>query len=214
MCGRMVRHSRLSDLRTFAGIPTEMGGDVLPHYNLCPSQAVAAVHHRLGPRALELLHWGLIPFFAKPGARGFHNATAERVASAPSFRRAFAKQRCLILADGFYEWDQQKNPYYFSRKDGAPIAFAGIYDTGCERVSCALITTAAGGVVSKVHHREPVILEPSAWDEWLDEGRGPTLVASMLRPVDDAVLQFHLVSRRVNSPRENTAELVNRVGSS
>lgn len=204
----MVKTSSLHRIRRLVGLPEIMGGDTLPHYNLCPGSPIVAVHHRLGDRALELPTWGLVPFWAKEKMRGYHNATAERVATSPAFRKAFKQQRCLIFADGFYEWDKAKQPHYFYRDDGEPIAIAGIYDVGLGILGAAVITTTANRVVGNIHDRMPVVLEASEWDAWLDPKADGQ---AMLRPAADAVLACHRVSRRVNNPSENAPELLTPV---
>jgi putative SOS response-associated peptidase YedK len=157
--------------------------------NICPTQDVAVVRQAAagGPRALAMLHWGLIPSWAKDKkiASSMINARCETVAEKPAFRAALARRRCLILADGFYEWKKegkQKLPFLFQAQDGRPFAFAGLWERwrGClpdgqpadnsmpPLESCTIITTAANDLCRPVHERMPVILDPADYDRWLD----------------------------------------------
>jgi putative SOS response-associated peptidase YedK len=170
-----------------------------------------------------MLKWGLIPSWAQEPGIGnkLANARADTVAEKPAFRSAFKKRRCLVLADGFYEWRAGpggKTPYYFQLKDGSPFAFAGLWERwekGEEPVeSCTLITTEANGVVGPVHNRMPVILDPSSFERWLDpnEQRAEALKA-MLVPLPDDWMTAHPVSKLVNNPRNEGPRCVEPAGS-
>ena len=177
MCGRYTRTnapSRYADkFRAACNFYSKAS------YNVAPSQDILAAWTTLeGKRELTLLHWGLIPSWAKEPKTGYSmiNARAETVATKPAFRHAFKRQRCLIAADGFYEWkptEHGKQPYYIFLKDHEPFAFAGLWEhwegDGHEPIdSCTIIVTEANKAIEKIHDRMPVILPPTAYDEWLD----------------------------------------------
>lgn len=157
--------------------------DIKPRYNIAPSQAVVSVRMNSGSTTREgvMLKWGLIPSWAKDPAIGMKliNARAETVADKPSFRKAFRQRRCLVLADGFYEWQKEghtKQPFYIRMKDDHPFAFAGLWEQwmdadGKPLETCALLTTEPNELMGPIHHRMPVILKTDAYDPWLD----PTL---------------------------------------
>jgi putative SOS response-associated peptidase YedK len=224
MCGRFT-------LKTSRAKIAELIGSLKslplfePRYNIAPSQPVLAVRiePERGEREGTMLKWGLIPSWAKEPSIGnkLANARADTVAEKPAFRSAFKKRRCLVLADGFYEWRAAsggKTPYYFQLKDGSPFAFAGLWERwekGEEPVeSCTLITTEANGVVGQVHDRMPVILDPGSYDRWLDpnEQRAEALKA-MLVPLPDEWMTAHPVSKLVNNPRNEGPKCVEPAGS-
>jgi putative SOS response-associated peptidase YedK len=178
MCGRFTLGATAADLARQFDLPTVP--DWTPRYNVAPSQTVAAViqHQETGNREFQGLRWGLVPSWAKDPAIGNRmiNARSETAATKPAFRKALRERRCLILADGFYEWKREgarKQPYYLTLRDGQPFAFAGLWDRwhppeGASRETCAILTTAANDLVRSVHDRMPVILPPEAYDGWLD----------------------------------------------
>jgi putative SOS response-associated peptidase YedK len=171
---------------------------------------VAAVVEQDEKRKLEMLRWGLIPSWAKDPEIGNRmiNARGETVSEKPSFRKAFKVRRCLILADGFYEWqktDNGKQPYHVRMQDGSPFAFAGLWEFwnggGDEMRTCAIITTEANDLMNEIHHRMPVILPPEDYDLWLDldfDEKEP--LTSLLRPCPDEAMEAYPVSRKVNRP--------------
>jgi len=154
--------------------------DLKPRYNIAPSQLVACVRITSGSTTREgsILRWGLIPSWAKDPAIGMKliNARAETVAEKPSFRKSFKQRRCLVLADGFYEWQKAgrvKQPYYIRMKDDRPFAFAGLWEHwaspgGQVIETCALLTIEPNELMAPIHSRMPVILNPDAYDDWLD----------------------------------------------
>ncbi|MEP0772867.1 MAG: SOS response-associated peptidase [Acidobacteriota bacterium] len=182
-----------------------------PRHNVAPTQPVAAVRREDGRRRLVFLRWGLIPAWAKDPAMGNRliNARAETVMERPAFRSAFRARRCLVLADGFYEWARHggaKQPYFITFKDRRPFALAGLWErwagTGQSVESCAILTTAPNEVVAPLHDRMPVILPPPAFDLWLDPAVGqPERLRQLLRPHPAAGMVAWPVSPRVNSPR-------------
>jgi putative SOS response-associated peptidase YedK len=185
--------------------------EILPSYNVAPTQEVAAVLVEGGERRLEMLRWGLIPSWADDPQIGSRmiNARSETAAEKPSFRKAFRKRRCLIPADGFYEWQKRNNgkqPYYVRMKDGSPFAFAGLWETwggdGKDEIrSCTILTTDPNELLAPIHNRMPVILYPENYELWLDpDVREVELLSSLLNPYPGDAMDAYPVSRRVNSP--------------
>ena len=221
MCGRYAFFSPAEAVRrTFAldDVP-----DLEPRYNVAPTQSVPAVRAvEEGARALSLLHWGLVPKWAKERAIGNRmiNARAETLAEKPSFREAFRKRRCLVLADGWYEWQVAaggKQPWFIRMKDARPFAFAGLWERwkdpadGSTLESCTIVTTDASASIRKIHERMPVVLAEQDWDRWLDTAFSDTeTLAGLLRPFDPAALEAWPVSRQVNAPKNQGAELIAR----
>jgi putative SOS response-associated peptidase YedK len=221
MCGRFTTTAERERIKEMFRL--QRLGQFDPRYNIAPSQPVLSV--RIDPASGEregiMLKWGLIPSWAKDAKIGnsLANARADTVAEKPAFRSAFKKRRCLVVADGFYEWgkgDGGKIPYYFRLKDGRPFAFAGLWERwekGDEPVeSCTLITTDANGVVGQIHDRMPVILMPDDYDRWLDpKEQDATKLKELLRPLGDDFLISHPVSKVVNNPRNERPECVHPV---
>ena len=184
-------------------------------YNAAPTQAIAAVRQLAGSgdREVALLHWGLIPSWSKDAAMGarMFNARAETVADKPAFRAPFRRRRCLIPADGFFEWqkvDGVKQPYYIHPRDEQrAFALAGLWDhwqgaDGSDVESCTILTTTANDLLRPLHDRMPVILDPADFDLWLDPGvQNPEAVRPLLRSYPDAAMACHPVGRYVNNPR-------------
>lgn len=219
MCGRFTRKEN------FQHLAKQLGLKVLPpwspRYNIAPSQLVACVRTNLETRQRECteLKWGLVPSWAKDAGIGnkLINARGETVAEKPAFRKAFKHQRCLVLADGFYEWKRvgnTKQPYYIRFKDHRLFAFAGLWERWEKNEtdpleSCALITTGPNTVMEPIHHRMPVILASKHYDEWLD----PSLQAigrinEMLRPFPAEEMEAYPVGQLVNNPRNDQPECV------
>lgn len=217
MCGRFVSITDAEGLARFLVVDGRIAENLGPNYNVAPTQEVYAAVEHDDARHLVTLHWGLIPSWAKdPKIAGrLINARSETAAEKPSFRAAYRRRRCLLPADGFYEWAEQpdgsKAPFYISRRDGAPLTFAGLWEVWRDpsdeaspaRRTCTILTTAANRSLSALHARMPVILEPSQWDGWLDRDcTDPATVARFIGPAGDDVLQYHRVSRAVNNPRQ------------
>jgi putative SOS response-associated peptidase YedK len=179
---------------------------------------VAAVRFDGSHRVLSLMRWGLIPHWADDPKIGYRliNARADTVATKPSFRSAFKQRRCLIAADGFYEWqkrDGAKQPYLIRRADGEPFAFAGLWEhwhgADQEIESCTIITTDANDLMRPIHDRMPVILAPADYDRWLDPAvQKADLLQTLLRPLAEGALTAILVSTRVNNPKNDDAKCV------
>lgn len=219
MCGRFaVTLPPDAMAQLFAAVP---GNDLpgVPDYNVCPTNPVATVRSDGERRDLGAMRWGFLPHWYKTPSDGplLINARAETIAEKPAFREAARARRCLVPATGFYEWskDAEGNrlPWYFSRRDGAPLVFAGVWQDwerdGQTIRSCALVTCAANEATAKVHHRMPVILEQEDWAKWLgEEGHG---AARLLRPAESSVLRFHRVDTAVNSNRAEGPGLIAEV---
>lgn len=194
-----------------------------PRYNIAPTQPVSTV---LQPsdsknRQFKMMRWGLIPKWSKDSKIGAKliNARAETVAEKPAFKSAFRKRRCLVLADGFYEWQQQENtkqkqPYYFHLKDEQPFAFAGLWeqwqDASGEVIdSCTLLTTDANELMRPIHNRMPVILNPNDYERWIDpEVKEPERLQPLLRPYSTQEMIAYPVSTTVNRPSNDNAECI------
>ncbi|MGD9292205.1 MAG: SOS response-associated peptidase [Gammaproteobacteria bacterium] len=217
MCGRFAFYSpaeavsRLFAAETIADLPTR--------YNIAPTQPAPTVRlDQDSIRRLNLLRWGLVPFWAKDPSIGNRmiNARAETVASKPAFRQAFRKRRCLILADGFYEWqkaDSGKIPWFINAPSGEPFAMAGLWESwqadGDEPLeTCTILTTEAGSSLARIHHRMPVVLGSEGVQQWLDpnmdEGQLPLLADEARRVPLEAIR----VSRQVNNPENEGPDLL------
>lgn len=224
MCGRFTMAIDSEDLRNELALRL-MPADWEKRYNIAPSQDVATVPDPES-RDVVWMRWGLVPFWAKDPSIGnkLINARAETVAEKPSFRNSFKNKRCLILADGFYEWRKsggQSIPFYFQLKGGQPFAFAGLWDDWENKgvsatpglpglTTCTLITTSANGDVSPVHSRMPVVLTKETMWDWLEQD-DPKVLESLLRPLPDGSLIAYQVSRDVNSPQNQGEYLVEPV---
>ena len=193
--------------------------ELLPRYNIAPTQQVLAIRasEGTGRREPVLLRWGLVPSWAKDSkiASATINARGESVATKPAFRSAFKARRCLIVADGFYEWQKlgtKKQPYFIHRRDDFPFAFAGLWERwGPERLeTCSIVTLPANPFMQRLHERMPAILRPSEFDAWLDpERRDPQSLAGLLL-LPDSMEDFTAdpVSTTVNSPRNDVPECI------
>ncbi len=221
MCGRFNQMLATAELKK---VGAEIGAGAMlppPNYNVSPTQPVIAITGK-NPRTADSYGWGLIPFWAKDSkiqSRTF-NARGETVPSKPAFRAAFRRRRCVVPADGFYEWKRTgggKQPYYIYRSDNELIGFAGLWETwrmpGAESSepirTCTIITTEASEPMSDLHTRMPVILEPDDWDRWLDpDGGEPAGLQALLRPAGNDVLSWHPVHPAVGNSRNNGQQLI------
>jgi len=219
MCGRYSLAAGVDVLRGLFRIEGEAPA-LEPRWNVAPTQPVAVVViPNEGPRTLRLMRWGLIPSWAKDPSIGNRmiNARAETLAEKPSFREALRRRRCLVVADGFYEWVKEgarKRPVWIHPREGGVLAFAGLFERwkdpeGSTVESCTIVTTAANGTMAPFHHRMPVILPPSAWDRWLDPAPAdPATLLPLLVPSPDDLLEVRPVSTLVNSPAREGKDLV------
>jgi putative SOS response-associated peptidase YedK len=216
MCGRFVGFRSLHELKKTFPID-KAACDVTENYNIAPSREVLAIIKYDKENWLEKLHWGLVPFWAKDISIGSKliNARAETIASKPSFRNAFKKRRCLIPADGFYEWmgsKGQKQPMFITLPGNKPFAFAGLWETWTQKddpdtayKSCTIITTEASDSVRKIHHRMPAILKPDRYEPWLDPlNQNVNELKTILQTGIVTELVSHAVSTHVNSAKNNT----------
>ena len=216
MCGRFVQYNLLQVIQQTFNIDA-VSFEVIPNYNVAPTQEILAAVRHDNEIKLEKLHWGLVPFWAKDISigSGMINARAETVASKPSFRNAFKKRRCLIPANGFYEWKGDKGnkqPYYVFIPSGEPFAFAGLWETWTDKESgeesvyksCAIITTSASGAIREIHHRMPVILDPKFHEKWLSaQVQDPKKLEIILQKGLIHDMKYYPVSKLVNSVKNN-----------
>jgi putative SOS response-associated peptidase YedK len=216
MCGRFTLTFDPDDLQEAFSLSAPPPAGLAPRYNIAPSQPVAVIANG-ETRALELFKWGLIPSWAKDPKIGNRmiNARAETLAEKPSFRTALKKRRCLVLADGFYEWKRagkSKTPMYIQMKDGRPFAFAGLWEAwkspdGGWIKSCTIITTTPNALMEKIHDRMPVILSPKAYDLWLTSGELPAeKTLPLLKPFAASQMKAIAVSPLVNNPKFDSRE--------
>jgi putative SOS response-associated peptidase YedK len=194
---------------------------LLPSYNVAPGTIMPVVV-RNSPNRVELMKWGLVPFWSKDPNISFKtvNARAETVANSSAFREAFKRRRCLVPASGFYEWQQTergKVPYFIHLKDTELFAFAGLYDIwkdaeGNELRTYTIITTIPNDLMQPIHNRMPVILHPDDEAMWLDPRMNDTkALRALLNPFPDAMMEAYPVSRAVNTPATNTPALIQRL---
>ncbi|MFM9115795.1 MAG: SOS response-associated peptidase [Planctomycetota bacterium] len=215
MCGRFTLSTSSATLMAqfeLASLPA-----LAPRYNIAPTQLILCVR-AAAPREAALLHWGLIPTWAEDPKIGNRmiNARGETVAEKPAFRSAFRRRRCLIIADGYYEWQasgRQKQPYLFTRPDQLPFGIAGLWENwsapdGTQVESCTLITTEANSFTRPVHDRMPVILAPADYSLWLDPGSPSPALLALIRPSPEDLLQMQAVSTFVNNPRHESPDCI------
>jgi putative SOS response-associated peptidase YedK len=219
MCGRFtltIDPFHLQQAFPWAVIPD----DLSPRYNISPSQQVAVIPNT-GDSRLSMFKWGLIPSWSKDPAIGDRmiNARAETLAEKPSFRNAYRRRRCLILADGFYEWKQDpsmksKQPVYIRFLDAHPFAFAGLWELwkspdGSEVRSCTIITTQPNSLLEPIHNRMPVILPSDAYSQWLiPDDLPPAHLNALLVPYPASEMVAFPVSRMVNRPQTDAPDLI------
>ena len=226
MCGRFVSSSPPDELAKYFDTQAVAESVLEPSYNVAPSNDVYVVVETGGLRRRESFHWGLVPFWAKDPSTGnkMINARAETVVEKNAYKHAFKKRRCIIPADGFYEWkkipgQKAKQPYFIHRTDGEPMAFAGLWEIwrpadDTERTSeplrsCTIITGQPNEKVAEIHDRMPVMLPPSAWAAWLDpENDDVETLGKLLVPAPASLYAVHPVSRAVNNVREKGPDLV------
>ncbi len=217
MCGRYAVTATPEVLRALFGYAEQP--NFPPRYNVAPTQPIAIVRLVNGKRQFALVRWGLLPSWVKdPKAFSLLiNARGETLAEKPAFRAAMKRRRCLIPADGFYEWKAggvRKQPYYIHAKSGAPLAFAGLWETwtgpnGEELETAAIVTTAANRTLAAIHDRMPVIVAPEQFDLWLDNAtEDTTAAAALIRPASDDLLEAYPVTTDVNRVANDNAKLV------
>ncbi|MEM7274801.1 MAG: SOS response-associated peptidase [Actinomycetota bacterium] len=228
MCGRFVSASPPDELANYFGA-AEPETDLEPSFNVAPTNEVYVVRARDGNRTLAGLRWGLVPFWAKDLKIGSKmiNARSETVAEKPAFRKAFQSRRCLIPADGFYEWakvpgQKTKQPYFIHRPDGEPIVFAGMWERWKPRLedgktvdedaetieTCTILTCGPNETMAAIHNRMPVLLPPSVWDDWLAPDTDMDFIGSLMVPAPNDLLELVPVSTAVNNVRNKGEELL------
>ena len=223
MCGRFTLTNPRRLVEAGFGELAVADGEVPARFNIAPSQPVLVLPNR-EPRALDAFRWGLIPYWAKDERIGAKliNARAETVSEKPAFRRAFAKRRCLVPADGFFEWEKKhgrgkKTPIYIRRRDGQLFAFAGLWEVwrpkGRDPVhSCTIITTEPNALVAPIHDRMPAMLLPEDYERWLDpDPQTDDGLTELLRPYPAELLEAYAVDPQVNSPQLDAPECIEPV---
>ena len=222
MCGRYVSSSSATVLESYLAIDEVKAEPLDESYNVAPTDEVYAVVERDQKRLLGTMKWGLVPWFSKDPKTGAKmiNARAESVPTKPAFRRAFEKRRCLIPADGFYEWKKpedggKKIPYFIHGTDGRPIVFAGLWEVWRESEdseplrTCTIITTSANDLLRSIHDRMPVVLPPERWEEWLDPTNDDLDgLRGLMVPAPNDLLELYPISTKVNSVRNDGPELL------
>jgi putative SOS response-associated peptidase YedK len=217
MCGRFVITSPPQALRQIFGYAEQP--NFPPRYNIAPTQPIPVVITENGVRHFRLMHWGLLPAWVKD-PRKFAlliNARAETVKERPAFKNAIKRRRCLIPADGYYEWqtsEQHKRPYFIHRGDGSPIGLAGVAETwigpnGEELDTVAIVTAPASADLAALHHRVPVTIPPGDFELWLDcNAHDVDAVMALLRGPDEGEFVWHEISTRVNRVANDDAQLI------
>ncbi len=218
MCGRYTLLSSVEDLRVLFAFEGEVP-PLSPNFNIAPAQGVPIIRTENGARRFACARWGLVPSWSKEiGPRPLFNARAETISIKPSFRSAFRRRRCLVPADGYFEWQMRsqasKQPYYIALEKGGPFAMAGIWEQwmsadGSELESMAVITAPANKALAYIHDRMPVIVFPDGYDLWLDEDEHTTSPAlSLLKTPPDSLLHATPVSTRVNRTSHNDPSVI------
>jgi putative SOS response-associated peptidase YedK len=227
MCGRYLLKSSVDALRRAFGFVEQP--NLMPRYNIAPTQDAPVLRQRREPkgeRTLQMLRWGLIPSWAKDTkiAAKLINARAESIAEKPSFRSAFRRRRCLVPADGFYEWRAEgtrKQPYLIVRRDREPFAFAGLWERWTPKEpdaasasidSFTIVTTDANALLKPLHVRMPVILAPEDYGRWLDPDAAEADLLALLKPAPQEWLGYAPVSPRVNAAAVDDAALIETIG--
>jgi putative SOS response-associated peptidase YedK len=220
MCGRYKLTATWAEIHRLYNLTNSV--NLQPRYNIAPSQEIAVVRYDMDKksRALAMLHWGLIPPWSKDpkSAYGMINAKAETVAEKPAYRHAFKSQRCLVLADGFYEWQgspRAKQPYLIRMRDGSVFAFAGLWERWSDRKSGAtidsatIVTTEPNAVCAPIHNRMPVILKPEHYPSWLGEKAADQAdLLSILKPYSAEPMEAIKIGTRVNNVKSDDPSLV------
>ena len=219
MCGRYtLTKIDPATLQTRFGIDGGFDFDERPRFNIAPTDPILAVREMTdGRRQAGRLRWGLLPgAWARDGNRALINARAETIDEQPAYRESFLVRRCLVPADGFYEWrhtEHGKKPVWIARADGEPFAFAGIWAAladgdGAPVHSCAIVTCEPNEVVRPIHDRMPVILDPGVEGRWIADGEDPAALRKLLRPLSGELLMVREVSDAVNDVRQDGPHLL------
>lgn len=217
MCGRFTITLDPADFQQEFNLG-EIPGEWKPRYNVAPTQNIPVVTESQD-RKVEMMHWGLIPFWAKEKNIGERmiNARAETLSEKPAFRQAYKQRRCLILADGFFEWQLKelntpKIPFYYQLKNEKPFAFAGLWESWHEKPetelhSCTIITCSPNELIAQVHNRMPVILDKEHCWNWIDE-KDPTKLPAILVPYPSEKMKATPVGRQVNNAKDDNPDVI------
>ncbi len=218
MCGRFTLATPLDEVARLFGAELDPTEGFPARYNIAPTEPIPVVRHRPdGRREVRLLRWGLLPSWVSDpdDFPTLLNARAESLERKPAFQDALRERRCVMPADGFYEWREEngRQPYYVRSRQRAPFAFAGLWERwlgpdGRPVESCTIITTEANDLLRPLHDRMPAILSPEARERWLDAALPPDAVRTCLRPADAGELEVFAVSRRVNRVEEDDPGLI------
>jgi len=220
MCGRFVQTQEAENYGAYFSVDVVKTDAMLSSWNVAPTKQVYAVAEHKGERQLGTFRWGLVPFWAKDAKIGARliNARVETAADKPAFRDSFAARRCIIPAEGFYEWepkDRGKLPHYFFDVDRRPLALAGLWaswkdpDSGDQIRTCTILTGEPNDVVEPIHDRMPVVLSEAVWDPWLDPGiTDPGVIGDLLAVSTGPELVEHAVSTLVNRVANDVPELI------
>ena len=217
VCGRFSITGDLDFYAEYFGVDEVRANALSPSWNVAPTDEIYAVSESDGQRKLGSMRWGFLPHWAKDSKNIHINARLETIAKSPTFRDSFSSKRCLIPADGFYEWEppeRGRRPHWIYRADGHPTVFAGIWAARFDEEeqawhrSCAIVTTKASGPVAPIHDRMPLILHQETWAPWLDrEVTDPDMVFGLTSGIDSNELMEHAVSKRVNSVKNDGPEI-------
>lgn len=217
MCGRYTLRTTDRIRLKLAGLDQLELDDIVPRFNIAPGQDVLAILDQQQQIFARMVRWGLIPSWSKE-PKGFINARAETLERKASFHESFQTRRCLIPADGFYEWKRTgraRQAFFFQLKDEAPFAFAGVWDTWKKDAvsinSCAIVTTTPNELLEPIHDRMPAILADESCRLWLDPRTPPAELKELIVPFPAAAMKGHPVSSKVNSPEIDNEELIKRV---
>lgn len=226
MCGRFVSSSPPDEVARYFDAEAPAEAALEPSWNVAPTNDVYVVLSDGGVRRLATHHWGLVPFWAKSPAIGnkMINARSEGLADKNAYKNAFRKRRCIVPADGFYEWrkvpgQKKKQPYFIHREDGEPIAFAGLWEEWrADRKSpealrsATILTTTPNEAMAQIHDRMPVILPPAVWDEWLDPDNADIeTLGRLLVPAPPELLTLRPISTEVNNVRNDGPHLTDEI---
>ncbi|MCU7813473.1 MAG: SOS response-associated peptidase [Candidatus Thiodiazotropha sp. (ex Notomyrtea botanica)] len=217
MCGRFYLDVKQEKLNEYFGL--QSAPSIKPRYNIAPSHEILAIRSVAQNRECSFFRWGLIPFWSKDEKIGYKtiNARAETVDSKPAYRAAFKYHRCLIPASGFYEWktvDGGKQPYCLRPSKESLFAFAGLYErwddkAGKEIDTCTIIVGEANRDISPIRDRMPIIIDPADFNAWLDpDTHDATILKPLLKPWREGEIEYHQVSMKVNSPKNDCADLI------
>lgn len=218
MCGRYTLHTPPKQISVHFQL--QQSQKIAPRFNIAPSQEVSIIRGDSQHRELAMVRWGLIPSWAKEKKSRYSmiNARAETITTKPAFRGAFKHRRCLIPADGFYEWKTtatgNKQPYYICYRNSELFAFAGLWERwegeqGKFIDSCTIIVTDANELIQPIHDRMPVVLEPADYETWLNpDNKNVSILASLLKPNPSEKMESYPVSLQVNSPKNENPECI------